>query len=127
MLCQSHQAGAGWVAAGIVFLPWPMRPRRFCKPVNLQTMPTVHLLIKGRVQGVYFRASAKNVADALGLVGWVRNTPDGQVEAMANGSDASLEQFVEWCRQGPPNAIVITVTVAAVNDEQFAGFSIRKR
>jgi len=67
---------------------------------------TVHLLISGRVQGVWYRASTRNKAQELGLSGWVRNLPDGRVEAEAHGPRDALEQLVAWCHDGPPAAVV---------------------
>jgi len=72
-------------------------------------MPTVHLLIKGKVQGVFYRASAKTAAESLHITGWVKNTPEGHVEALASGEDGDLRQFVEWCRKGPAEAVVSEV------------------
>lgn len=72
-------------------------------------MPTIHLLIKGKVQGVYYRVSAKEVADRLHLAGWVKNTREGYVEALASGKEDDLRRFVEWCRKGPERAIVSDV------------------
>lgn len=72
----------------------------------------VHLVIEGRVQGVFYRASAKDKADALGLTGYVRNLPDGSVEAVAEGDLTNLNEFISWCRSGPPNADVQDVKVA---------------
>lgn len=69
------------------------------------------LRIKGRVQGVYFRQSALETAQALGVVGWVRNLEDGDVEAIAEGSDEALEKFVAWCHKGPASAKVTEVQV----------------
>ena len=69
-------------------------------------MTRVHLLIAGRVQGVYYRASAKTEADRLGVAGWVRNRADGSVELVAEGSLDAIEQLVAWCRRGPPMARV---------------------
>lgn len=71
----------------------------------------VHIKIYGRVQGVFFRSQAKAVADDLGLTGWVRNNPNGLVEAMAEGSKEKLDQFVEWCKKGPRLAHVERVEV----------------
>ena len=59
-------------------------------------MPTKYLLIRGRVQGVYYRASAKDMARKNGLTGWIRNTPDGHVEAVASGTEEQLELFINW-------------------------------
>jgi acylphosphatase len=87
-------------------------------------MPTKYLLIKGRVQGVYYRASAKDVARKTGLTGWIRNTPDGHVEAMATGSEEQLELFINWCREGPRGARVTEVEIQVVDDAQFEAFKI---
>jgi acylphosphatase len=66
----------------------------------------VHVSIEGRVQGVWFRASTRDVALRLGLSGWVRNLPTGGVEAEFEGPRERVEQAVEWCRHGPPGARV---------------------
>jgi acylphosphatase len=66
----------------------------------------VHLVVSGRVQGVWFRASTRREADRLGLTGWVRNLPDGRVEAVAEGKSELLDDFVRWCGHGPPHARV---------------------
>lgn len=70
-----------------------------------------HLLVTGTVQGVFFRASAADEARRLGLTGWVRNLPDGSVEAVAEGPRAQVDAFVAWCHRGPPAAQVSGVTV----------------
>lgn len=70
-----------------------------------------HLIISGRVQGVFFRAETKRKADELGLTGWVRNNPDGTVEAVAEGELDMLERFIEWCHEGPSRASVSGVEV----------------
>jgi acylphosphatase len=66
----------------------------------------VHLTIEGRVQGVFFRASALAEANRLGLKGWVKNRPDGSVEAVAEGEKEKLEALAAWCRHGPRGASV---------------------
>ena len=66
----------------------------------------VWLRIRGRVQGVGFRFSALDEAQRLGLTGWVRNTPDGDVEVIAEGKAQPLQRFVSWCHAGPPGALV---------------------
>lgn len=60
-------------------------------------MHRVRLRIKGRVQGVFFRASAKESAMNLGITGWVKNQPDGTVETVAEGEQEALDRFIEWC------------------------------
>lgn len=69
----------------------------------------IRYVVSGRVQGVFFRASARQEAQRLGLTGWVRNLPDGRVEVLACGEQASLDQFREWLREGPPDAHVESV------------------
>lgn len=87
-------------------------------------MPTVHLLIKGKVQGVFFRATAKDMALALDLKGWVKNTAEGNVEAMATGSENSIHQFIEWCKKGPDKAVVASVNITSVTEKPFEDFRI---
>jgi len=60
---------------------------------------TVHLTISGKVQGVFFRASARDMALTLEIRGWVKNTSEGNVEILANGNDISIMQFIAWCRK----------------------------
>jgi acylphosphatase len=89
-------------------------------------MPTVYLVIHGKVQGVFFRASARKAADALGIKGWVKNRQDGNVDIMASGSEEKLVKFIEWCSQGPSGAEVSAVEQSVVADVAFGEFSIRK-
>ena len=69
------------------------------------------IVVRGRVQGVFFRASAQQEGLQLGLTGEVRNLPDGCVEAIVEGERAAVEDFVAWCRRGPPSAEVDDVQV----------------
>jgi len=88
-------------------------------------MRRVHLLISGRVQGVSFRFAAREEARELGLKGWVKNLQDGRIEAVAEGEDAPVEEFVKYCRKGPPGAHVKSVEITEeepLND--LAGFEI---
>lgn len=87
-------------------------------------MPTAHLIVKGKVQGVFFRASAKEIAQALDLKGWVKNTAEGNVEAMVSGDEDSVQQFIEWCRQGPQHAVVNSLHVKSVTEKSFPDFRI---
>jgi acylphosphatase len=89
-------------------------------------MPTVHLLIKGKVQGVFYRATAKKVAESAGLTGWIKNTKNGNVEAMVTGAAEKLEQFIEWCRQGPHGAVVQDVQENKQEETSFKDFSISR-
>ena len=65
-----------------------------------------HIIVHGRVHGVYFRASTQTKALELNLTGWVRNLSDGTVEVHAEGDRDSLEQLIQWCQKGPPSAKV---------------------
>jgi acylphosphatase len=78
----------------------------------------VHIHVQGLVQGVSFRAGARDEATRLGLVGWVRNNPDETVEVAAEGPPQAVDQFVEWCRRGPPAARVDEVDVT---EEELVG------
>jgi acylphosphatase len=84
-----------------------------------------HLLISGRVQGVFFRANTCKTAIALGLTGWVRNLPDGRVETLFEGELKNAEAMLAWCRTGTPPARVDHVEAAEENAEgSFNGFDI---
>ena len=89
-------------------------------------MPTVHLLIKGKVQGVFYRANTKKKADEYYITGWVQNTPDDAVEIIASGSQNNLDQFINWCKQGPSRAKVTDVIREDREEETFADFSIKR-
>ncbi len=85
-----------------------------------------HLVIKGLVQGVFYRASTQETALKLGLKGWVRNLPDGSVEAVFEGPSEKVRNAVEWCRQGPPGA-----SVSQIDEKwsdytgEFRGFGVK--
>jgi acylphosphatase len=87
-------------------------------------MKTIRLTIKGKVQGVFYRATAKDVADLLGIKGWVKNLPDDNVEIRATGSEEILQKFIAWCKQGPPKATVDEVVVEELDLQEFNGFRI---
>lgn len=70
-----------------------------------------HVFISGCVQGVFYRASTKNMAEQLGLKGWVRNTSDGRVEAVFEGEETAVKDMISWCHKGPRSAEVSDVTV----------------
>ena len=72
-------------------------------------MTRAHLVIHGRVQGVFYRQSAQETAEGLGLRGWVRNRRDGTVEAVVEGEPGGVDAFVAWCHRGPPMASVSQV------------------
>jgi acylphosphatase len=87
-------------------------------------MPTVHLVIKGKVQGVFFRATAKDIAHEMNIKGWVRNTQEGDVEIVASGSQKDIDRYIDWCKRGPSKAIVTRVIVTPREDENSDQFKI---
>ena len=87
-------------------------------------MKTIRLTIKGKVQGVFYRATAKDIADQFGIKGWVRNLPNNNVEITATAAEELLQEFIAWCKQGPPRAKVDDVIVEELNLEEFNGFRI---
>ncbi len=84
-----------------------------------------HVWVSGRVQGVAFRHACAERARVAGVSGWVRNTADGRVEAVFEGSEEAVESLVAWCRTGPALARVLDVAAAAEPPEHLAGFSVR--
>ena len=87
-------------------------------------MQTIHLLVKGKVQGVFFRATAKKVADRLNLTGWIRNTDEGHVEAVVSGPEEDLLQFIQWCRRGPDKSFVEHLDFEYLEVKEFTDFSV---
>ena len=87
-------------------------------------MPTVRFLVSGRVQGVFFRASARVEAQRLGVSGSARNLADGRVEVVASGTDAALASLEEWLRTGPPAARVESVVREEVEERSDRGFRV---
>lgn len=85
----------------------------------------VHLVARGRVQGVGYRYSCAEMADAAGLGGWVRNLPDGGVEAVFEGERDAVDAAVAWCRHGPAWASVASVEMTEEEPVGLAGFVIR--
>jgi acylphosphatase len=85
----------------------------------------VRVLIRGRVQGVFFRAETRARAESLGLSGSVRNRPDGAVEAVFEGDPERVESMVAWCRRGPEGASVEDVEVSSEEPSGERGFDVR--
>jgi acylphosphatase len=84
-----------------------------------------HILVKGKVQGVFFRKNAKQIADELKINGWVKNTDEGDVEIIAVSDEDAIKKLIEWCRQGPPKAEVKDVIVEDTEtNESFKNFYI---
>ena len=89
-------------------------------------MKRVHVFVSGRVQGVFFRAETQNKAISLNLTGWVRNVPDGRVEAVFEGEEDNINKMIDWCKEGPSFASVINVEVVEEPyTKEFENFRIR--
>jgi acylphosphatase len=85
------------------------------------------ILITGQVQGVFFRREITNLARRLGIVGWVRNLPDGRVEATAEGEKSRIEELIQFCQAGPVGAKVQGVEVEwSDSTGEFHGFKITR-
>ena len=85
---------------------------------------TIRLIVEGKVQGVFYRQSAKEKADKLGITGTVRNLKNGDVEIIATGAAGQLEQLIQWCNQGPPRAVVTNITSTPLTLQTFHNFII---
>jgi acylphosphatase len=84
-----------------------------------------HAVVRGRVQGVFFRAEARDRARSLGLAGWIRNRHDGAVEAVFEGERERVESMVRWCERGPSGASVESVHVEWEEPEGERGLEVR--
>lgn len=89
-------------------------------------MTRIHkeIIVKGKVQGVYFRASTKEAADRLGVDGRVKNLPDGNVWIAAEGEEEVIEAFIAWCRQGPSMAQVSGLQLNEAPLQHYKGFEV---
>lgn len=86
----------------------------------------VHLLITGKVQGVYFRQTMMETAEKNNVFGWVRNLQDDKVEAVLEGNDSNVDAVVEWAQFGPAGAVVRKLKIAEENYAgEFSDFEIR--
>lgn len=88
-------------------------------------MTSLDVIVRGRVQGVGFRWSARLIAERLGVSGWVRNLPDRSVEAHLEGAADRVEEMVEWLHTGPIGATVESVEITAVAASGAVGFEVR--
>ncbi len=93
---------------------------------SIRVKVRAHVIFEGLVQGVFFRLNAKRFADSLGLLGWVRNMPDGTVEAVFEGEEQKVREAVDWCASRQPYAQVERkdVRFSEATDE-FDGFTVR--
>ncbi|HEU5364215.1 MAG TPA: acylphosphatase [Hanamia sp.] len=89
-------------------------------------MQTVHLLISGKVQGVFFRETARKVAEKLNIKGWIKNTTGEKVEALITGEENDVKDFIQWCKKGPDRAKVKEVIDTIQTDFLFDTFEVRR-
>ncbi len=86
----------------------------------------VHVIVAGKVQGVFYRAETASKARHLNVGGWVRNLPDGRVEAVFEGEEANVHKMIDFCRHGPPHAYVVSVDVKQQEWRgEFRNFTVR--
>ena len=83
------------------------------------------VVVRGRVQGVFFRDTCRQVAERAGVAGEVRNRSDGAVEVLLEGDASAVDEVVSWCRGGPPQAEVSDVEVSAEDPADLTGFDVR--
>ena len=100
---------------------------RYCvsdhKVINIKKR--VHVFISGKVQGVWYRATTKEIAEQLGIKGWVKNTLDGKVEAIFEGNQNNIDEMIKWCKKGPKLADVADVNIRPEEiSEEFEDFEI---
>lgn len=89
-------------------------------------MVRAHVYVSGRVQGVFFRYETETLAQSLGVTGWVRNLPDGRVEAVFEGDEKKVNEMIRFCRKGPLGAVVTDVKVEWEKyKEEYKDFRIR--
>jgi len=89
-------------------------------------MIAYRIRVSGRVQGVFFRASTKAKADELGLIGWVKNEPDGSVLMEIQGKKEAIEKMIVWSKNGPEHAVVDNVVHEKIPLREFVRFEIRR-
>lgn len=87
-------------------------------------MRAVEVVVSGRVQGVFYRVTCRDEARRLGITGWIRNREDGAVVAHLEGEPDAVAELVEWCRTGPPAALVEEVSVSEVEPDGVRGFDV---
>jgi len=93
-------------------------------------MKSIHILVSGQVQGVFYRSFTKTAAEKLGITGWVKNLPDGRVEALATGNENKITKFIEELKRGPPASRVDNVEITEIQPseikEKYTDFRISR-
>lgn len=88
-------------------------------------MRHVNIFVRGRVQGVFYRANTRRMAQLYNIKGFVRNEPDGSVYIEAEGEESNLQNFIQWCKQGPEMAFVESIDVQEGEIKDFKRFEIK--
>jgi acylphosphatase len=89
-------------------------------------LKTISITVSGKVQGIFYRQSAKEKATALDINGSVKNLDDGSVYIIATGTKEKLDELIRWCYIGPPHAMVTKVEVKELQQQQFYRFTIER-
>lgn len=84
----------------------------------------ISAVVSGKVQGVFYRDSARQKAQSLGITGWIKNTADGTVELHACGDEENIKAFVDWLWEGPSVAQVTDVIWQGIEEKKYEGFRI---
>ena len=105
-------------------LSWK-KENRFSKENNFLYVKSVRIIVTGKVQGVFFRKHAKENADKLGVKGFVQNMHNDTVYIEAEANEETLEQFIEWCKQGSPSSTVEKIIVSELTFTGFKNFIVR--
>ena len=95
--------------------------------LSSKTMIHLDIIVKGKVQGVFYRASTKAVADQLGVKGYVKNESNGDVAIAAEGDNLSLEMFLDWCKEGPEDAVVTSVESHEGELKNYRNFDVLRK
>ena len=90
-------------------------------------MKHIDIKVTGKVQGVFFRASTKAVADQMGIKGFVKNEKDGSVHIEAEAADFILDAFIDWCKEGPDKSVVEHVGISEGGLRNFKNFEVVKK
>ena len=89
-------------------------------------LETIQIIVKGKVQGVFYRQSAKEKAKNFGITGRIKNAHNDEVHIIATGPKDQLQNFIRWCREGPPRAIVKDVSIQSLPLQNFENFNIER-
>lgn len=108
-------------------MPVGAEPAAPTQPAEVPASLCLHIFVAGKVQNVHYRNYTKRQADVLGLVGWVRNLPDGRVEMKAEGPPEKVQALRQWCHKGSPASRVTAVLATPCPPEGFATFEVDRK